>query len=319
MTALRRAIAGQGDLLEEGLTIDLEPWADQFDGARRIWLVGTGTSQHAAELGARMFEAAGDVRWASAGVFAERAVGLTETDLVVVISHTGETAFARRARQQALDAGARLVSITGRDAGWPEAIETAPRERSETYTASYTATLLALARLAAKTGIAPFTQAEIEAIPDRVRDAVAQEAPALSPGCRLAVLIGAGPAAITAREGALKLREAARLIAEGYEAEYLLHGSAVPLGPDDALLAIQPGDDRFGLTAAVAATAAGEGLDVYDVSEPGGLDPLLAQIPLTARLQAMAARAADQRGVDPDVAIRSGWAADGLWEIGAPP
>src|SRR3712207_7174955 len=34
---------------------------------------------------------------------------------------------------------------------------------------------------------------------------------------------------VTAREGALKLREAARRLAEGFDAEYLLHGSAVPL------------------------------------------------------------------------------------------
>ncbi len=43
------------------------------------------------------------------------------------------------------------------------------------------------------------------------------------------VIAGAGPAAFTAREGALKLREGARVLAEGHDIEYLLHGSAVPL------------------------------------------------------------------------------------------
>ena len=52
------------------------------------------------------------------------------------------------------------------------------------------------------------------------------------------MITGAGPAAITAREGALKVREAARVLAEGYDVEYLLHGSAVPLGRRDHLVAL---------------------------------------------------------------------------------
>ena len=52
------------------------------------------------------------------------------------------------------------------------------------------------------------------------------------------MLAGLGPAAVTAREGALKLREAARLPAEGFDAEYLLHGNAVPLDAEDALIAV---------------------------------------------------------------------------------
>ena len=49
------------------------------------------------------------------------------------------------------------------------------------------------------------------------------------------VIAGAGPAAFTAREGALKLREGARVPAVGHDIEFLLHGSAVPLDRRDAL------------------------------------------------------------------------------------
>ena len=46
---------------------------------------------------------------------------------VIIISHTATTTFARQAREEALDAGARVVSITGEGKGWPEAIEATNR------------------------------------------------------------------------------------------------------------------------------------------------------------------------------------------------
>jgi len=163
-----------------------------------------------------------------------------------------------------------------------------------------------------------FDSSQLSELPGRVR--AAAQAPGALAGApeRLLVLAGAGPAAVTAREGALKLREGAQLPAEGYEAEYLLHGTAVPLGPGDALIAVQPSDDRFGLLELLTAAAASEGLEVRTVSEAGGLHPVLAQIPLTVRLQKLASDLADARGTDPDKVIRGGWAGDRLWEAGAP-
>lgn len=275
-------------------------------------------SQHAAELGALMFGAGNkEVHWASAGAFAFVEPHLGEKDAVIVISHTAETSFARRARQRAIAAGSRVVSITGQGRGWPEAIETVPPERSETYTASYTAALVVLARLSVMLNQSSFGIADLSELPERVRRAAGEAGPPLdNPPKRLLVLAGAGPSAVTAREGALKLREAARLLAEGYETEYLLHGSAVPLGAEDTFLAIQPENDQFGLTAAVAAAAASEGLTVGTVQEPAGLPTLLTQIPLAVRLQALACRLADGQGVDPDTVIVLSWAEDRLWEAG---
>lgn len=50
---------------------------------------------------------------------------------------------------------------------------------------------------------------------------------------------------VSAREGALKVREASRLIAVGYDAELFLHGSAVPYHHDDAIIFL--GDDADSL------------------------------------------------------------------------
>ena len=301
------------------LQVDVDAAVARLSPARRIWLVGTGTSQHAAELGGWMLRGSGRERHAvSSATFARFGPRLTGDDGVVVISHTAETAFTRRCRLHALAAGARVVSITGQGAGWPEAIETVPRERSETYTVSYTAALVVLARLAAGLGANEIAAGDLQALPDRAAAAAEQGVPLDGIPRRLLVVVGVGPAAVTAREGALKLREAARLPAEGYEAEYLLHGSAVPLGPDDALVLLQPAGDPDGLLPAIGSAARVDGVSIAAISEPDGLTAVLAQIPLTVRLQTLASRWADQRGQNPDTVITSSWAQSSLWRIGGP-
>jgi glutamine---fructose-6-phosphate transaminase (isomerizing) len=328
MTALAETVANQGAVLRHALELDLEAAAAKLAGAERVWLVGTGTSEHAALLGAAMLTSAGLDACAVSGqgfVVAPPRLGIG--DAVIVISHTATTTFARQAREEALAAGARVISITGEGKGWPEAIEAAPPERSETYTASYLAALLVLARLAAAVGdrtasasgngasrSAPvFDPASLAALPALVEAAGAEPTLIERPPPRLTVLFGAGPAAVTAREGALKLREASRVLAEGFESEYLLHGSAVPLTEDDHLIALDPDADPTGLTAEVACAAEHEGIPVTRLAPPPDLPPLLAQLPLTARLQSLASDWADLRTVDPDTVITGAWAAESFW------
>ena len=319
MTALAETIATQGEMLESVLSVNVDDAAARIERSARIWLVGTGTSQHAAELGALMFgPGAREARWSSSAAFAAGPPPLSKDDAVVIISHTTETALARRARALALESEAAVVSITARGKGWPESVQAVPLERAETYTVSYLAALLVLARLSLILGQPGFDERELSELPGRVRAAAGEPAVLETAPERLIVIAGVGPGAVTAREGALKLREAAKLPAEGYEAEYLLHGCAVPLGPGDAFLAVQPADDPFGLLGPLGAAAASEGLRVATVAEPGGLHPVLAQIPLTVRLQKLASEQADARGVDPDRVIRGGWADTQLWQIGAP-
>jgi glutamine---fructose-6-phosphate transaminase (isomerizing) len=319
MTALAETIAIQGRVLRHVLDLDLAPAAARLEGAERIWLVGTGTSEHAACLGATMLATAGiDARARSSAGFVAAPPRLGPDDALVVITHTTETAFARRAREDALAAGVRVVSITAEGKGWPEAIEASPPERSHTYTASYLAALLALARITVALGGEEWSAKDLAALPGLVEGAGVEPLPVDSPPARLTVLFGAGPAAVTAREGALKLREAARLLAEGFEAEYLLHGSAVPLTSDDHLIAVDPDGDPSGFTAALVDAAEREGIPVARLDPPPDLHPLLAQFPLTARLQALASRWADRRGMDPDTVILGAWADERLWSLGAP-
>jgi glutamine---fructose-6-phosphate transaminase (isomerizing) len=314
MSALAETIATQGVVLRHALELDLAPAAARLEGAERVWLVGTGTSEHAAWLGAAMLAGAGlDARPAAAAGFVAAPPRLGPGDAVVVITHTTETISARAARDLAAASGARVVAITGEGKGWPGAIEAAPPERSETYTASYLAALLVFARLAVALGGADWGEEDLAALPSLVEAAGAEPLLVEHPPRRVTVLCGAGPAAVTAREGALKLREAARLLAEGFESEYLLHGSAVPLDADDLLIAIDPGGDPTGLTAGLVRAATQEGLAVATIDPPAELHPLLAQLPMTVRLQLLASRWADARHRDPDRVILAGWADEKLW------
>jgi glucosamine--fructose-6-phosphate aminotransferase (isomerizing) len=183
---------------------------------------------------------------------------------------------------------------------------------------SYTAALLVLAMIAAEMGADSVTTDALRAVPDAVRSALAAPGTEQVPIPRRSLqLVGAGHSSITAKEGALKVREGARVLAEGHDAEFFLHGTAVPLTEDDHVLAITSGDED-GLVEGVATAAAGAGLGVTRLAETSSLPPALAQIPLTVRLQLLASRFADERGQNPDTVIVPPWDDAGLWSIGSP-
>lgn len=106
------------------------------------------------------------------------------------------------------------------------------------------------------------------------------------------------------------------MISEGFEAEYFLHGQAVPFGSEDALVLVAPSLDPDGLVDALGRAAREGGADLTTVDEPSGLHPFLAQIPLTVRLQRLALGLADRRGPNPDQVIVGPWARDDLWAVG---
>lgn len=321
-TALERQIRSQPDelerLLREPIPHDV---IERIRQARRLWIVGTGTSQHAAELGAMMFYEVGRAAHAISSMrFVNWAPPVDAQDGVILISHNAgaETAYAGATWTMGKDAGLRVVPITRRGGDLPEALETVSKETSHTYTVSYTSALLLLARIVHALGLDTFGPEVLAQIPDAVQAAIDDPRTSdIAQPARLLVFSGEGPASITAREGALKVREASRFPAEGYDVEYLLHGSAVPLGPSDSLVSLSP-PDTDGLVEAVASAAQAEGVAVARLHEPADLPPMLAQIPLVVRLQLLALRFAEERRVDPDVVIEGAWAADDLWTIGAP-
>jgi glucosamine--fructose-6-phosphate aminotransferase (isomerizing) len=318
MTALLRMISSQADALDGICGLDLAGPAAVLAQASRVVLVGTGTSQHAAELGAMLLGQAGrDARWYPAATWARWGPGHRPGDALCVITHTGQTAYAARARADALAAGVPVVSVTGVGRGWPEAIVTVGPDESHTYTVSYTTVLAVLARLAHELGAPNGSAEQIAAVAAQVRHVCANPDEVAVPARSMAVA-GCGPWGITAREGALKIREASRMLAEGFDTDRLLHGGAVPYCAADGLVLLEPGADPDGLTGAVGDAARSEGIPVTVLEAAPGLPPLLAQIPMTVRLQLTAERFARLRHQNPDAAIVGAWDGTELWRIGSP-
>jgi glucosamine--fructose-6-phosphate aminotransferase (isomerizing) len=321
-TALLRMINSQADALDRMSELDLVKPAAVLAQASRIVLVGTGTSQHAAELGAMMLAQAGrDACWYPSATYARWGPGPRSGEAVCVISHTGETAYAARARAEALADGVPLVSITGVGRGWPEAIETVPPDESHTYTVSYTSTLAVLARLANELGWPDGSAEQLAQTAGEVRQACADPGiEAVAMPARSLAIVGCGPWGTTAREGALKIREGARILAEGFDTDRLLHGGAVPYTAADGLVVLEPGADPDGLTGAVADAARQERVPVavLEATSNGGLPPLLAQIPMVVRLQLLAETFARLRHQNPDAAITGAWNEPAMWRMGRP-
>src|SRR5581483_10135138 len=293
----------------------LEAVARQLGAARRVLLAGIGTSFHAAQLGAFLLRAAGRPAWAvQSADLASYPFGLGPGDALVVISHRGTKGYSVQALARGREAGAWCLALTGQGAPMQgdATLQTVAPERSSTFTASYTAALLLLAQLAARLG-APLALEALPALAEEVLAGQAQVrawAHAAARAPRL-VFSGGGLNGWTALEGALKVKEAAYLTAEGMALETLLHGPIVGLNRGDRLILIRvpgPFAQRAAEIAGVAreiglellwvgtppADAREEALRLPELPEP--LSPLLATLPL----QLLACFLAEARGTNPD-------------------
>jgi glucosamine--fructose-6-phosphate aminotransferase (isomerizing) len=337
-SALYRTIHRQPEIIGQVLTecaADAERAAALLRGAHRVYLVGTGTSSHAAVVGEHLLRSVGvDALAVTNFDFVTYPRPIGPDDAVIAISHRGSKTYGKRAIALALEAGARVVGLTGRGSpmeGPAVVLRTAPSEESSTHTASYTGNLAGLALIARAVGAAGSAGRQvlddgITRLPGVLNDVLANEdavrpaAEALAASGRL-VLAGAGPNAVTAREGALKVKESSFLTAEGFELETILHGGLQALEAGDlavVILAAGPAVDRAlavvraldiigarvlvvadaGVAGTVPAPEGGPyaGRIVNYGSLPEPLSPIAAAIPL----QLLAAFTADLRGTNAD-------------------
>jgi len=263
---------------------------------RAVVLAGVGTSWHAAQHGAWLLRAAGvRATAAHAADLAPYGVPVDARDGVIVLSHTGHTGYSVDVLERARAAGAAVVHVGAIGAGGD--LETMAPEQSYAYTASHTAALARLAQIAQALGA---DLGDLHAIPGAVQDVLDREAPLL-PGVpdRLVELIGAGPNAWTAQEGALKIREASYVAAEGLSSEQFFHGPSVALDTRDTLVVLDGGGPMAARTEAIAAAVEVTGARVArfthdDLGEP------LSIFPLTVVVQRIALELAEARGVSPD-------------------
>jgi glucosamine--fructose-6-phosphate aminotransferase (isomerizing) len=296
MSQMRTAMQSQPEQLAR-LLADPAPAraaAERLAG-RRILLVGIGSSWHAAQHGAWMLREAGvAVEAAHAADLAPYDRPIDGRDGVVVLSHTGGTGYSMQMLERARAAGAAAVHISGIGSGGD--VETVGAEASYAYTASHTGAMLRLAQIAAALGAA---LGPLDAIPDRVAAVLGRQGPLIAVPDRLVELIGAGPNAWTAQEGALKIREASYIAAEGLSSEQFFHGPSVALDAQDTLVVLDGGGPAADRTEAIARAVEVTGAHVARFAERE-LGETLSVFPLTVVVQRIALELAEARGVSPD-------------------
>jgi glucosamine--fructose-6-phosphate aminotransferase (isomerizing) len=263
---------------------------------RRVIAVGTGTSWHAANHAVWLLREAGieavAVQAMDAALYGLRA---RDGDALLVMSHRNTKRFSTQVLEQRQGSATVPVVVIGGQGSPGVDIETVEQERSPAFTASHLGALMRVAQLARALG-APL--GGLEDVPAAVASALARGIGVSAPS-RLLELAGAGPNQWTAAEGALKVREAARVATEGLSVEQFFHGPSVAVDQRDALVCLDGGGPGAERLHAVAAAAEQCGARVHVLSETA-LGETLSIFPLTVCIQRIALELAEEVGADPD-------------------
>jgi glucosamine--fructose-6-phosphate aminotransferase (isomerizing) len=231
---------------------------------------------------------------------------------VIGISQSGASPDVTAVIQDATDQGQVTLAITN-DTGSPMAraarhvidLNTG-EERSVAATKTYTASLAAVAALAAAIDGDERLETDLRAAPATLAAQLARPVAApLADGWERCAVIGRGANYGTAFEAALKIKELTGIAAEPYSPPDLMHGPVAVLGPDHGVLAFAPpGPTAAGVHEAVGearrrgapAIVAAPGADLDLVPMPDWLSPLGAAI----AAQLLAAGLAERRGIEVD-------------------
>jgi glucosamine--fructose-6-phosphate aminotransferase (isomerizing) len=224
----------------------------------RLFLIGIGTSYHAARVGEHLFREYGgglDVRAIHSFDFALYGPELAPGDCVVALSHRGTKRYTARALQRAVEAGCRTALVTGEGASVSvhadTVFRTVAQEGSAAHTVSYTAAISVLAYLTGRFG---YHRTGSETLPEVFlrNELPAALGAALGAEERVEILahehlgrrriwiLGGGPSAVVAEEVALKIKETSYSQAEGMSTETMLHGPFQCVEADDLFVLIAP-------------------------------------------------------------------------------
>lgn len=238
-----------------------------------------GSSDHAATYAKYLFETQLGVVTASispsvGSVYAARQH--LRDALYLVISQSGRSPDLLRNAEAARDAGACVVALVN-DAQSPLAalaevvlpLHAGP-ERSVAATKSYIASLAALLQLGAGWTGDPALAAALQALPEALRVAHAQDWSPLVDGladARPAVnnmfVLGRGLGLATAQEAALKFKETCALHAEAYSSAEVKHGPMALVGPGFPVLGFVQPDETAAGTRTLAREFAARGAQMW--------------------------------------------------------
>ena len=224
----------------------LKDYDDTLKQASRIIIVACGTSWHAALVGEYLIEeyARIPVEVEYASEFRYRNPIISDTDIVIAISQSGETADTMAALEIAKERGATIFGICNvagssitrlTDAGvYTHAGPEIGVASTKAFTAQVTIlTLIAfyIAQLKEQMDAATLKEllTELDSIPDLIKECLATEEAAKYIASEIkdtssCLYLGRGIGFPVALEGALKLKEISYIHAEGYPAAEMKHG-----------------------------------------------------------------------------------------------
>ncbi len=327
---LRETIESQPSLVakllqDEGAVTALRP---RIEAARRIFLVGTGTSFHGAMVGEHLFRSVGRDAWAiPAFEFVHFGPVLREDDGLILISHRGSKRFSNQALEKFAEHSDAWLVVTGEGSAFQGdgVLLTCPQEQSSVHTASHVGAMLRLAQLAdaLAPGDAATWSAALQLLPARIeaasqlRSAVAEVVRELDLS-RPIHFVGAGPGWATAMEGALKLGEASYVSTAAHELEGVLHGPILSIGRGQGVVLVSAAGTALARLREVAAALVAVGASVTGVGpttagltgprwslETPEVPEVLAPIVNVIPLQWLAYEAARRVSVDPDTFRRT--------------
>jgi glutamine---fructose-6-phosphate transaminase (isomerizing) len=287
-----------------------------------IVIVARGSSDYAAIFGRYVLEAATGMPVALAAPSLQTLYDIEprlDGWLAVGISQSGRTPEIRTVLDSYGRSGARTLAITNdpdsplaRAADCSVALG-AGDEAAVPATKTFTAQLAALALVAESLGPVPWGDSDWRRVPGAVDELLGDFGPAERAAARLdgadeLVALGRGFLMPVALEAALKLREAARLRAEGWSAADFRHGPVTVAGADLPALAVSAAGPAAADVDELGRELAASGAVVLrladdpsaDLPYPGDLAEPLRALPAAVRAQQLALAVARRRGLDAD-------------------
>ena len=245
--SIRDSMRGRLNLAQGEIVLGgIKDYEQKFVNAKRILIVGCGTSWHAGMVGEYLFEefARIPVEVEYASEFRYRDPVINEDDIVIAISQSGETADTLAAIELAKGRGATIIGICNvvgssiarmtHAGSYTHAGPEIGVASTKAFTAQVTLLTLMALMIGHRKGTieeARFRQLllELDAIPSKVEKVLKTEAQikyiaSIYKDARNALYLGRGYSFPVALEGALKLKEISYIHAEGYPAAEMKHG-----------------------------------------------------------------------------------------------
>ncbi len=245
--SIRDSMRGRLNLAQGEVVLGgIKDYEQKFVNAKRIIIVGCGTSWHAGLVGEYLFEELAripvEVEYASE--FRYRNPIISEEDIVIAISQSGETADTMAAIELAKGRGATIFGVCNvvgssiaritHGGAYTHAGPEIGVASTKAFTAQVTVLTLMALMIGQKKGTITGSRFqrlinELDAIPGKVEQVLKNEAQMkyiadIYKDTRNVLYLGRGFTFPVALEGALKLKEISYIHAEGYPAAEMKHG-----------------------------------------------------------------------------------------------